>query len=257
MKLHQLSINNQNALFWGPSLDQGPLPAVFYYALAAEDSLLLAPFNQPVVQLKEFSASLPLRIFSVTLPGHHPPLKKEKAIEWLSDSFQQGIDPLAPFLDSQVELIQTLIAMEIIEKTKIILSGLSRGGLIACHVAARLDVCKHILGFAPLTKLSAAKECEKIKKDPLVLHYDLCNHIPSLTTKKIRFYIGNNDQRVSTHHSFELITSLSHYAHEHRIKHGSFELIIGNSIGYQGHGTSEKTFKEGALWMFEELFYHE
>lgn len=164
MKLHHLSINNQDVLFWGPSLDQGPLPAVFYYALSAEDSLTLSPFNQPVVFLKELAATLPLRIFSVTLPGHHPPLQKEKAIEWLSHRFQQGVDPLAPFLESQAELIETLIAMEVIDKNKIILSGLSRGGLIACLLAAKLPLCRHVLGYAPLTKLSFAKEFENLKR---------------------------------------------------------------------------------------------
>lgn len=90
-----------------------------------------------------------------------------------------------------------------------------------------------------------------------MVQYDLCNYISLLANKKIRFYIGNHDLRVHTHLAFELITSLASYAHEHRIKQGSYELIIENSIGYQGHGTAEKTFKEGALWMFEELFYYE
>lgn len=257
MKLHHLNINNQDVLFFGPGLDEGPLPAVFYYALSAEDSLMLAPFNQPVVFLKELAASCPFRIFSVTLPGHHPPLQKEKAIEWLAHLFAQQQDPLAPFLQSQVDLINSLVAMEVINPHKIVLSGLSRGGLIACLLAARLPFCRHVLGYAPLTKLSLAKEFHLLHQDPLVTQYDLINHLNLLAHKKIRFYIGNHDLRVHTPLAFELITQLASYAHEHRLKRSSFELLIGNSIGYQGHGTAEATFKEGALWMFEELFYHE
>lgn len=257
MTLHHLSINNQQIIFWGPSLDKGPLPAVFYYALSAEDSLTLSPFNQPITYLKDFASSLPLRIFSVTLPGHEPPLQKEKALEYWAHEFSQGNDPLGPFIQSQVELIDTLVAMELVQKNKIILSGLSRGGLVACLVAAKQPLCHHVLGFAPLTKLSYAKEFHALSNHPAVTKYHVNQHISALAPKKIRFYIGNHDTRVNTGYTFEVISALAEYAHAHRLKTCSHELHISNSIGYQGHGTSEKTFKEGALWMFEELFYHE
>jgi esterase FrsA len=182
---------------------------------------------------------------------------KEKAIEWLSSSFEKGDDPLDPFLQAQIELIETLVAMEVIDSKKIILSGLSRGGLIACLVAAKLPICRRVLAYAPLTKLSQAKEFHKMQYDPRVMQYDLSNYVSLLGSKKLRFYIGNHDRRVHTSYAFELISSCASYAFEHRLKRSSHELIIGNSIGYEGHGTAEATFKEGALWMFEELFYHE
>lgn len=257
MKLHPLSILNQNLHFIGPPIEQGPLPAVFYYALSDLDSLTLSPFNQPVLYLQDLAATLPLRIFSVTLPGHHPPQQKEKALESWADSFANHQDPLAPFLQSQEALIEELLSRELLVKNKIILAGLSRGGLMSCLLAARSHFCRKVLAFAPLTKLSHAKEFLHLKKTPEILQYDLENHLPALAHKKIRFYIGNHDLRVHTDLAVNLICSLAKFAHDQRIRHGSFELMMGNSLGYLGHGTAEKTFKEGALWMFEELFYHE
>ena len=59
-------LGKTQAFFVGPSLEKGPLPTLIYFALSAEDSLQCDPFNRPV----QFLEGLPLRIFSITLPGH-------------------------------------------------------------------------------------------------------------------------------------------------------------------------------------------
>ena len=122
-------------------------------------------------------------------------------------------------------------------------------------LAVRSPFCNRILGFAPLTTLEFAQEFQGLAIEPLTQNYRLKNHLIALAHKKIRFYIGNHDTRVKTESAFDLITSIASYAHAHRIK-GSYELFITNSIGYMGHGTSDETFREGAHWAFEELFYH-
>ena len=45
----------------GPDLDAGPLPGLFYLALAAHESLGVDPYNQPTAYL----SSLPMRIFTI------------------------------------------------------------------------------------------------------------------------------------------------------------------------------------------------
>ncbi|MCB1081898.1 MAG: alpha/beta hydrolase, partial [Chlamydiia bacterium] len=67
--------------------------------------------------------------------------------------------------------------------------------------------------------------------------------------KKVRFYIGNHDMRVGTDHAFSFIQNLAKEAHTHRIRTSPIELIIGPSIGYQGHGTAPQTFQSGAEWV--------
>ena len=56
MKPQQLNLTSDIQLeYLGPSINLGPLPAVFYFALSATDSLSLDPFDQPAVYLSQFS----------------------------------------------------------------------------------------------------------------------------------------------------------------------------------------------------------
>jgi pimeloyl-ACP methyl ester carboxylesterase len=234
--------------YLGPSLEQGPLPALFYFSLSAEDSLLLSPFNQPVVFLTPWTQNS-LRIFSMTIPGHEYPLPKEQAIEVWVDRIQQGIDPITPFIQDIGHVIDTLLAQNVLIKERIVCAGLSRGGYIATLAAAHHPACSYVLGFAPLTQLKYAKEFARIIHHPMVETLSL-NHVQSqLTQKKVRYYIGNRDTRVGTQHAFQWITSLAELAYEARAKNGSFELMIHDSIGLMGHGTPECIFEEGAAWV--------
>ena len=68
-------LGKTKAFFVGPPLEEGPFPTLIYFALSAEDSLQCDPFNQPV----QFLEGLPLRIFSITLPGaEHPVLRPRR-----------------------------------------------------------------------------------------------------------------------------------------------------------------------------------
>ncbi|MCK4934598.1 MAG: alpha/beta hydrolase, partial [Simkaniaceae bacterium] len=110
-----------------------------------------------------------------------------------------------------------------------------------------------ILGFAPLTKLSNANEFAEIKTRPHIRSLDLDMQIEALANRSIRFYIGNRDRRVGTTHCFDLVKTLAEEAYKKRISSSPIELIVGPSIGYQGHGTSDETFSDGALWIKNKL----
>lgn len=248
MKHHTLD-SHHSFCYVGPSLEEGPLPALFYFSLSAEESLSLYPFNEPVTYLK----NSPLRIFSMTIPGHEGTVSKEKAIETWAQQVRDGIDPLSPFITKICYVLDQLMNKNILIKGKIILAGLSRGGYIATLVAARHSLCNVVLGFAPITELKAAREFQELQDHPLLESLSLQSHLESLIHKKIRYYIGNRDTRVGTKHAFELISALATLSHEKRGKQGSFELIIGNSIGFMGHGTSSEVFKEGSQWIQKEL----
>jgi len=185
--------------YLGPDLKKGPLPAVFYFALSAKDSLHLDPFNQPAV----FLSKCPLRVFSLTLPGHHLP-----ATEALNDWAQEigkGRDIISEFSNHALEVMEQLIAKNVIEKGKLAVAGLSRGGFLACHVAAKTPLISTILGFAPLTRLDYAKEFKGMD----VSTFNLSHLVEPLSDRTIRFYIGNRDMRVGTAHCFHFISELT------------------------------------------------
>lgn len=227
----------------GPDLTKGPLPAVFYFALSAKDSLHLDPFNQPAVFLSKYR----LRVFSLTLPGHHLP-----ATEALSDWAQEirnGNDIISEFSNRALEVMEELITKNVIEKGKLATAGLSRGGFLACHIAAKTALVSTILGFAPLTRLDYVKEFEGMD----VSAFNLSHLVDSLSDRTIRFYIGNRDRRVGTEHCFHLISALAENAYHKKIRSPPIELIISPSIGHQGHGTPPTVFQEGADWLARGL----
>jgi hypothetical protein len=232
----------------GPALGSA-LPALFYFALSAEDSLSLDPYDQPVRFLNQEN----LRIFSMTLPGHGPHLDPTKALVFWAEQIQKGENLIAEFVEKVSTAVDFLVRKEIALPGKLAVAGLSRGAFIATHAAAAIPSFHYLLGFAPLTKLSYAKEFQELRHSPLVTSLDLTHKVASLTHCKVRYYIGNHDTRVGTAHAFELVDALSKTAYAHRIRSPQVELIIGPSIGHQGHGTGPAVFKDGAHWISKHL----
>jgi len=228
--------------FIGPPLSKGPLPAVFYFALSAKDSLETDPFNQPA----RFLASDEIRIFSVTLPEHEEGKKPEKAIDAWAERMRGGDLVLAPFFKEVQDGIESLLHENVIAKEKLGFMGLSRGVFVAAHVAAKLPFVSLLLGFAPLTSLGFAKE---FREGPAVADLDLIHLAPKLCDRTLRFYIGNTDTRVGTNQTFDFVLELAKEAKERRIRSAPIELIVGPSIGFQGHGTGPHVFEEGANWI--------
>lgn len=221
------------------------LPGIFYFALSAHDSLNLDPFNQPVELWKEY----PVRIYSMTIPGHDEHFVTDKAIDQWAKEYKNGSDILSPFFTQVAQAIEDLIEMKLLDPAKVAISGVSRGSFVAAHVAAKVKQISHILGFAPLTTLM----CTKQFSDTNAQNLDLLHLCESLYTRTHRYYIGNYDVRVSTAKCFEYFYSLSKLAHEKKVREAPIELIIKPSIGRFGHGTNKQTFEEGAYWLIKSL----
>lgn len=240
---------NIQVSFIGPSLDQGPLPAIFYFALSAKESLLIDPFNQPVVRLSQHR----VRIFSMDLPFHGAHFLATDALTKWAEEIKKNRDPISAFLDQVSYTVNALIDQNIALKNKIAVMGLSRGGFIACHAAARLSFIQTILGFAPLTQLLYAKEFKELQNHSIPQSLELKHLIDQLYARKLRFYIGNRDTRVGTSICFKFIESLVEKAYLERIRSPQIELFLVPSIGHLGHGTSKQSFISGADWVMNQL----
>ncbi len=223
----------------GPALDHGPLPSLFYFALSGPDTLCLDPFNQPV----QFLHGKMIRIFSLTLPGHENNLPATQAMSLWAEDFQKGQDFLSPFFDAIQQAIDFAVKERFADPNKLSAAGLSRGAFVAAHVAARDPRFRHLLGFAPLTRLSKIREFAHFDS-PLANSFDLTELAPLLADRHVRLYIGNHDTRVGTRDCFDFAMSLV----DHK-KKAHVELNIYPSIGQMGHGTPPEIFKQGALWI--------
>jgi len=246
MSTHKLS---EDVDFIGPPLSEGPLPTVIYFSLSAKESLALDPFNQPAVYLSQF----PMRIFSLTLPGHENNLPAKEALHRWADEIRKENNVIFHLVEKTKELVNFLLEKKLLIENKLAVAGLSRGAFIATHVAAQIPLFKTVLGFAPLTRLDRAKEFAAIQEETLVQSLNLEHLVPQLIHCSLRFYIGNLDTRVGTRACFDFIEALTQTAFQHQIRSPQVELIISPSIGKEGHGTSQEIFHHGAHWLATQL----
>ncbi len=230
----------------GPALDHGPLPSLFYFAISGPDSLTLDPFNQPV----QFLCGPMIRIFSMTLPGHENGLPATEAMGLWAEEMGQGKDRLSPFFDAVQLAVDFAVREQFADPKKMGVAGLSRGGFVAAHVAARDERFRCLLGFAPLTRLGKIREFAHLQENPLVQNFDLVRLASSLCDRSVRLYIGNSDTRVGTGDCFEFAMSL---VEEKKPRTAQVELFITPSIGQMGHGTSPEIFQQGAQWIASHL----
>lgn len=246
MTYHQVALSKDCTVsYLGPHLDEGPLPAVFYFALSAEESLQVDPYNQPALALQKHK----IRIFSLDLPAHGKNLPAVHAMSVWAQEIAQGKNLIEDFISKAQFAIETLMERAVLIEDQIGFMGLSRGGFIACHVASRLPFISTILGFAPLTSLGYLQEFQEIHENALDLH----RLIPTLFNRTLRFYIGNRDTRVGTAECFHFIKDLTEEAFQNKIRSPQIELFISPSIGHKGHGTSKDIFEAGALWLAGEI----
>jgi dienelactone hydrolase len=233
----------------GPNLSKGPLPAVIYFASTAQESLTLDLCNQPVQCL----ANDDIRFFSFTLPGHGEGIPNAKMMFDWSEKIEQGQDIVGDFVRKAKHNIDYLIEQGYIDPSHLAVSGLSRGGFLATHLAAHDERIKTVLGFAPLTSFEALEEFHAIIERPLVQALDLRSIVDKLVNKHLRFYIGNRDLRVSTEACFRFIMQLTETAYQTGVRSPLVELIIGPSIGHKGHGTAPHVFADGMNWLKQNL----
>lgn len=221
-------------MYKGPPLSDGLLPAVIYFALSAEESLSLDPYNQPIVLLK----NKPVRIFSFTLPFHGPQCDNKEVMKHWAKELEAGHNFISPFIQEIKNEINQLIDEGIIDLDRLAVMGLSRGAFVASHLAAAMPCIQTVLGFAPLVSLQ-----------PLSLE----TIAPALVGKNLRFYIGNRDTRVGTAKCFSFIHHLTELSWHAGHRSPPVELILYPSFGYKGHGTSPQIFEDGIKWLINKL----
>ncbi len=235
----------------GPDLKEGMLPALYYFALSGEDSLFLDPYNRPAALL----ADNPIRVFSATLPGHEKGRDPKHAMQFWVEELLHDRNIIGEFVNRILGHIDRMIKEKIVDPERIAVAGLSRGGFIATHIAARHPHIHHVLGFAPLISLESLKEFPDDCHHPLILNLSLEKLVNMLVDKHIRFYIGNRDERVKTTACFSFIHHLADVEWHAGVRSPKAELIVSPSIGHKGHGTSEESFLDCVNWLKNVLIH--
>eukprot|EP00183_Erythrolobus_madagascarensis_P006988 CAMPEP_0185846336 /NCGR_PEP_ID=MMETSP1354-20130828/2015_1 /TAXON_ID=708628 /ORGANISM="Erythrolobus madagascarensis, Strain CCMP3276" /LENGTH=301 /DNA_ID=CAMNT_0028546461 /DNA_START=77 /DNA_END=982 /DNA_ORIENTATION=- len=246
----------------GPEDHVGALPAVIYFALSAEQSLGLAPYNHLTQFVLNESVSTeesrdasnaPLRVYSVTLPYHGTMTQNEAAFGNWARAYSSGQDVLESFLKRTNRVIDSLVEDGLIDSDNVWTAGLSRGGLIASHIGIRNKYVKGVVGFASVTVPGDLRELKTVSSEALdALSLKNEEHICALSKKQTRYYMGNRDELVSTRNCFDVVHALAE-TNAKGFRSPPHEMIMYCSIGKAGHGTPEDIFSDGARWLRKQM----
>lgn len=229
----------------GMPLNAGICPTLFYFAAGGKQSLHQDPFSQPVDQFLDGRT----RVIAVDLPFHGEGCDPAQAMTLWALSLASGEDFIGYFLDQCSALLDNLIKAGSIDASRFAVAGLSRGGFFAAHLAARHPWIKPVLAFAPVTSLERLPEFEKLTDHPLLRRWSLELEENALASKRLRFYIGNNDTRVDTDACYGLLRKIVHAGKQTGIHSPLIEMVMTPSVGYKGHGTLPHVFEDGITWL--------
>lgn len=238
---------NEPLYYVGPSIDKGPKPSVFYFCTSARQSLTKSPFCEFIKHLDPN-----IRVFSLSLPFHNEDSNNRHILrDFWSEEFQKRPSFLEDFFDNFTQVFNYLDHQNLFIENKIAVGGVSRGGFIACHLAARFEKIKFLLGFAPMTDLEGCPYFENLPESAYL--YNASSIIKSLFNVNVLFLIGNRDIAVSSKNAASFILKLADYQFSNGVRSPDVQIKIRPSIGHRGHGTSSETFQEGAIWLQSHL----
>ncbi len=235
----------------GPPLDLGPLPSFFYFALSGQDSLCTDPYNQIV----QFLHGQMIRVFSMTLPAHESNLPASSAIKTWAEDYLASRDPIEDFLQKFFIATEFAIKNHFVNPLKLAIGGLSRGGFIALHAAARDPRFRFILPLAPITELDKIHEFASMQDHPAIRALNVNLLKQNLWNRTIRFHIGNHDSLVDTKACFHFAMNLVEEAAHHNLRSPQIEFFTHPSIGHKGHGTPLDVFRKGSDWICSCLLH--
>lgn len=160
-------------------------------------------------------------------------------------------------------VLNHLIAEGYSDPLRLVVSGTSRGGFTAFHVAAAEPRFKYVIGFAPVTHLPTLAEFSGTSSNPAVLEYSAIHLAPKLADRSVWIAIGNNDVRVGTDDCLDFVREL--------VKHSSpknnpvpVELHLLATINHRLHANPALEFRQtyaphrqAADWLLAELKLNE
>lgn len=142
--------------------------------------------------------------------------ENEQALQKWATLYASGADPVSNFIRRVSQALDDLVDAGYVSPNAAVVTGLSRGALLAGLLAAKNRHVRACVGFAPVTVLADLDEFHQIREkassklaraslmDPVVMK--------ALLRMPLRFYMGNLDRRVGTRNAFEVVHQLAEQA---------------------------------------------
>ncbi|MBL9214157.1 MAG: alpha/beta fold hydrolase, partial [Opitutaceae bacterium] len=177
------------------ALPSSPRPTLLIFAAEGRKALEESNFSEVGRLLRQEAEYLCLALdlpahASDQRPGEPPGLKGWRA------RVDRGEDFVTPFAARISALLDHLVRTGRTDPARIAIAGTSRGGFMACQVAAREPRIGAVVAFSPVTDLPALTEFSGMEKDPLTLSLAAARLAPRLAGRPVWIVIGNHDRRV-------------------------------------------------------------
>lgn len=148
--------------------------------------------------------------------------------------YMDGGDVVSRFARSAASFADEIVNRGLAPVGRVYAAGLSRGGLLAAHVAMQSSAVGAVVGFAPVVVLGDLPEFSddalpteaaraRVRRASLLR----TEALDALADIPVRFYAGNFDRRVGTRNAFELTHTLAQKAYEdHGVRSPPHEFIM-------------------------------
>ncbi len=171
-------------------------PVLFVFALGIEETLCSAAYNQVGDLLWERGVTC----VSLDLPCHGADRRRQEpdGLDGWRRRLDAGEDIVGSFAARASAVLDRLTAIGEADPDKIAVWGVSRGGFMAYHWAARDKRVRCAAAAAPVTDLLALTEFRDVLNREVVETLALVRFADDLADRAIWICIGNNDRRVDT-----------------------------------------------------------
>lgn len=192
---------------WGFSENGHPKPVLIMMASSIEETLGSAYFRQCGTKLVEQNDWL---CISLDLPSHGSQIDKNSGVglEGWAQRIANGDDIVQENNQRVKSVLDYLIERGLIDKSRIAVSGTSRGGYLALHYAVYDQRVVSVVAYAPVTSLSVLKEFGNLSNEHIPSNMDLNKKVYELSKVDIWAAIGEDDQRVGTNAAAKLFDSI-------------------------------------------------
>jgi len=202
-------------------------------------------------RIARLAGSLGFRTISIDLPCHGSKILtgEKDGLQGWSDRFAAGSNPIAEIINELKLIVDELEISGLLKNRITVVSGTSRGGLLALLTVVNDPRLNYAIAFAPVTNLRYLKEFSALPTPTLPDKYNLHMHSKILTGRKIYLNIGNSDDRVSTASTIDLASKIIKNAREQDLP-PQVELHV-NAIA--GHTTTVDAHDQAFAWLKNEM----
>lgn len=159
-------------------------------------------------------------------------------------------DLLADFKRRGQAMLSYLIDHGYTDATRVAVSGTSRGGFSALHLAAHDSRIRCVAAMAPVTELSALTEFQGMTHPERAATLSAVNLADKLAERGVWVVIGDRDARVGTDHAITFARRLTSIAVEKKLT-ASIELHVLSEP--KGHTTPQGAAELSAAWIARQL----